>query len=93
MKGSFAITTIFLNLFLINRLLQSVTFISNFYQIEFKKPGEEEWQEGPKVKTAKFLTGQVNELTTNTKYEFRVRECSSFVKYNNLKLYHDIKRD
>jgi hypothetical protein len=75
MKGSFAITTIFLNLFLINRLLQSVTFISNFYQIEFKKPGEEEWQEGPKVKTAKFLTGQVNELTTNTKYEFRVREC------------------
>ncbi len=43
------------------------------YQIEFKKPSDEEWSEGPKVKPAKYLTAQVNELTTNTKYEFRVK--------------------
>ena len=42
------------------------------YFIEFKKPTDEEWSEGPKLKPSKFLTGQVGELTTNTKYEFRV---------------------
>ena len=43
------------------------------YQIEFRKPADEEWSEGPKVKAAKFPNAVVNELTTNTKYEFRVR--------------------
>ena len=42
------------------------------YFIEFRKPGEEEWSEGPKVKAAKFPNGAVSELTTNSKYEFRV---------------------
>ncbi len=42
------------------------------YFIEFKGPKDEEWQEGPKIKPKKFLSETVPELTTNTKYTFRV---------------------
>ena len=42
------------------------------YQIEFKGPEDEEWQEGPKVKPKKYFNETVNELTTGLKYQFRV---------------------
>ena len=42
------------------------------YFLEYRAVKTEEWCEGPKVKPKKFLTGVVEELTTNTKYEFRV---------------------
>jgi len=43
-----------------------------FYLLEYKCRTDEDWQEGPKVKPAKNLTGKVESLSTGTKYEFRV---------------------
>ena len=43
------------------------------YLLEYKGAQDEEWQEGPKVKPKKFLSETVAELSTNTKYQFRVR--------------------
>jgi len=44
-----------------------------FFCLEYKCRTDEEWQEGPKVKPAKSNMGKVEGLTTNMKYEFRVR--------------------
>lgn len=43
-----------------------------FYCLEYKCRTDEDWQEGPKVKPAKVLSGAVEGLNTGTKYEFRV---------------------
>ena len=44
-----------------------------FFMLEYKGKGEEEWQRsGSEVKPGKFPQGEVKELTTGTKYEFRV---------------------
>jgi len=44
-----------------------------FFLLEYKGKSDEEWQEGPKVKPSKNLTGAVEGLTTGVKYEFRVK--------------------
>ena len=53
------------------------------YQVEFRVAKTQEWLEGPQVKPKKFLTCVVEELTTNTKYEFRV----SFLLLRNIVLH------
>ena len=50
------------------------------YLVEFRVAKTQEWSEGPQVKPKKFLTCVVEELTTNTKYEFRV----SFLLLRNI---------
>ena len=55
------------------------------YFIEYKSAQDEEWQEGPKVKPKKFLSETVPELTTNLKYQFRVRKIN---KSRHFKLMH-----
>jgi len=42
------------------------------YIIEYRKHKTEEWLAKPEIKPTKFLNEKVEELTTNTKYEFRV---------------------
>jgi hypothetical protein len=53
------------------------------YLIEYKGAKDEEWQEGPKVPTKKFLTDPVPDLTTNVKYQFRVSYDKDKCKDNN----------
>merc|ERR1719365_87623 len=43
-----------------------------FFCLQYKSRADDGWQEGPKVKPAKSNTGTVDQLTTGTKYEFRV---------------------
>lgn len=43
------------------------------YIIEYRKHKTEEWSAKGEIKPTKFPNGKVEELTTNTKYEFRVR--------------------
>ena len=45
------------------------------YIIEYRKHKTDEWSAKPEIKPTKFPNGKVEELTTNTKYEFRVRKC------------------
>ena len=42
------------------------------YIIEYRVCKSEEWSAKPEIKPTKFPSGKVEELTTNTKYEFRV---------------------
>ena len=42
------------------------------FVVEFKAKSEEEWQQAPKIKTAKNPRTTVDNLTTGLKYEFRV---------------------
>ena len=42
------------------------------YIIEYRKHKTEEWSAKTEIKPTKFPNGKVEELTTNTKYEFRV---------------------
>jgi hypothetical protein len=54
------------------------------YIIEYRKHKTEEWLAKPEIKPSKFLSEKVEELTTNTKYEFRV--C---ILFRTLDLYND----
>ena len=42
------------------------------YVIEYRQHKTEEWTAKPEIKPTKFPNEKVDELTTNTKYEFRV---------------------
>ena len=42
------------------------------YIIEYRVNKSEEWSAKPEIKPSKFPNGVVDELKTNTKYEFRV---------------------
>ena len=58
------------------------------YIIEYRQHKTEEWAAKSEIKPAKFPNGVVDELTTNTKYEFRVRAASIYAiqkhtKYSN----------